>query len=748
VVLLHAFAGSGKTTTAAEFARWYQVTGGLDHPDYPDWPGAVLWFSFEHHLTADRVIGAAGDFFAGLLEANGIRWAAVTDPAQRRDIVMQVLAQVPVLWVWDNVEPVTGFPEGTPSDWAQAEQDDLVGLLRDLAQGTRCKVLVTSRRDEHAWLGDLPARVRLPPMPMRESLQLAAALAAKHGQNLTGADWRPLLRYAAGNPLTITVLIGQALRGGMIATEAIEGFVAQLRAGEAPLEAGEDAALGRTRSLAASLSYGFTQAFTGAERAQLAVLHLFRDTADADALRLMGVPDIAGADAVPELAGLDRDAVIGLLDRAAGIGLLEPLGPGSEYYRIHPAAPWYFTTLFAASYGPPGGPAVERAYTSAIGYLGHYYLSQADGGHEARVVQVLRAEEANLLHALDLARAAGLWAAEAGCLQGLNVLYERTGRDGEWARLVAAVTPDFTDPATGGPLPGREDQWNIVTSYRVRLAGAAEDWTAATALQTTLIAWSRDQAAAALATPPASLTPVQRIQISNLVFALTELGITLRYQDDPGCLPHFQEAFTLDQRIGERPAQALDALNLGNAYLTVPGLRDLDQAEHWYQHSLSLRSDGERLGRAVSLSALGAVALARFDDALAAGQAASVLLAHLNDALRSYQQALELIPADHHAERGTWEHQLGNIYERAGDTSQALRHYQQAIQHEEARGNIFGAGKTRYNIALLLAADSRIGDALLYARAALDNFQQAGPGAAADAANAERLIAALEQHNR
>ena len=29
VVLLHAYAGSGKSTTAAEFARWYQATGGL-----------------------------------------------------------------------------------------------------------------------------------------------------------------------------------------------------------------------------------------------------------------------------------------------------------------------------------------------------------------------------------------------------------------------------------------------------------------------------------------------------------------------------------------------------------------------------------------------------------------------------------------------------------------------------------------------------------------------------------------------
>jgi len=113
LVLLHAFAGAGKSSTATEFARWYRATDGLNHPDHPGWgPGPVLWSSFERHLTADRAVGMVGDHFAGLLEANGIAWAAVTDPGQRRDLALQVLAQVPVLWVWDNIEPVAGFPAG------------------------------------------------------------------------------------------------------------------------------------------------------------------------------------------------------------------------------------------------------------------------------------------------------------------------------------------------------------------------------------------------------------------------------------------------------------------------------------------------------------------------------------------------------------------------------------------------------------------------------------------------------------
>jgi tetratricopeptide (TPR) repeat protein len=219
-------------------------------------------------------------------------------------------------------------------------------------------------------------------------------------------------------------------------------------------------------------------------------------------------------------------------------------------------------------------------------------------------------------------------------------------------------------------------------------------------------------------------------------------------QGDSGCLPHFQEALTLNQRIGDRSGEAQHAGSLGNAYLMVPRLRDLGRAEHWFNHSLSLHPGSDRLGRAKGLDSLGTIALNRFDDARTVGEAEPVLLEHLNAALSRYQQALDLTVADDHETRGIIENQLGNVYTRAGDTRQSLRHFQQAIKHDEARGDIYGAAENRHSIAILLANDGRVNDALHYARAALDNYQQAGPGAASEAAAAERLIALLEQHNR
>ncbi len=61
VVLLHAYAGSGKTTTAAEFARWYAQTGGVEGP--------VLFTSFEHYKPLPAGAGCGGQRLRAVLEA-------------------------------------------------------------------------------------------------------------------------------------------------------------------------------------------------------------------------------------------------------------------------------------------------------------------------------------------------------------------------------------------------------------------------------------------------------------------------------------------------------------------------------------------------------------------------------------------------------------------------------------------------------------------------------------------------------
>jgi tetratricopeptide (TPR) repeat protein len=734
IVLLHAFAGAGKTSTAVEFARWYQHTGGSQGP--------VLLTSFEHHLPLARVLDQLGSAFDQPLEQAGVHWLAL-DELRRRQVALEVLAQIPVLWIWDNVEPVAGFPQGSPSAWSAEEQAELIGFLHAV-QDTKAKVLMTSRREENGWLGELPARVKLPPMPMAERVQLARAIATRHGHRLADVeDWRPLLDYTQGNPLTLTVLVGQALRNKVRTPKQMDDFVAQLRAGEAQLK--DDQRQGRSQSLGASLAYGFQTAFSNAEQAELAVLRLFQGTVDVDVLCYMGDPDIVGDAALPALSGLSRETGIELLDRATEVGLLTPIGQG--YYTIHPALPWHFAELFTIRHGKPDSPAAAAArlaYTRAMANLGNNYKRLFDDGQREAVV-ALKAEEANLLHGLGLARANGWWDEVIGTLQGLRILYRQTGRWVEWARLVETITPELVDVDSGQPLPGRENQWIVVTDYRIGLAERALDWATAIHLQRSQVAWTRQEAEAALAADPASLDFRQRIMVRNLSSALEGLARVLREQKQPDCVQASSEALELRRRIGDRAGEATAAYNLGRAYRIVPAIQDLDQAERWYQYSLDLRDPEDRLGRAFSTNSLGAVQLDRFDKALGANKPEDELLSYLNAALDAYQRGLQLTPSDAVQDLAVSHNQLGATYQRAGQIDNAMRHYRDAVRYHEIDGNRYRAAQVRNNVAILLLEHGRPDHAQVWAQAALTDYKAVGTGAADRMANIEQLLATIEQ---
>src|SRR5208283_1953881 len=79
-------------------------------------------------------------------------------------------------------------------------------------------------------------------------------------------------------------------------------------------------------------------------------------------------------------------------------------------------------------------------------------------------------------------------------MQGLSSLYDQTGRRAEWKGLVEEIVPDFVDPASDGPRPGREEDWSLVTEYRVRLARELRDWARAERLQRLRVDWDRRRA--------------------------------------------------------------------------------------------------------------------------------------------------------------------------------------------------------------------------------------------------------------
>jgi tetratricopeptide (TPR) repeat protein len=631
---------------------------------------------------------------------------------------------------------VAGFPAGTESAWRSEEQEELIDFLRAL-RGTKAKILLTSRREERTWLGDLPTRIAVPQMPMTESFQLARTLAAKHGRRLTDVeDWRPLLAFAQGNPLTLTVVVGEALRQEFKTKDQIGAFVTRLRSGESafPDETGE----GRSRSLGASLAYGFEQAFSEEERKKLALLHLFQGFVDVDALRAMGNPKAPWC--LPEVRGLTREEGIVLLDRAAEVGLLT--GYGGGYYSIHPALPWFFKGLFEKCY-PPEDLAAVHAFVEAMGELGNCYHDQYEGGNRD-VLGALRAEEANLLHARRLARKQGWWGPVMMTMQGLRALYSHTGRRAEWKRLVEEILPDFLDSDGGGPLPGREDDWSLVTEYCVRLAKEERRWTEAERLQVPRVDWARRRAAPSLARPVEELEDDERSAIRTLSVSLHELGQIRRELGRVDCVPAYEEALGLSERIGDRGGAAACTFNLGHVFKNLLAIRNLDQAERWYRRSLELHEERDWLGRSGCWKQLGIVAQERFREAELARRPKEELLRYLAEAAELCHKALDLLLPDAVNDMAVLQNQLGTIYSDAGNFDLSVPHFREAIQLFDQIGDLFHAAQARFNVAVTFAQAGRLMDALDYAQAALQKFESFGGREEDDVERTRRLIAEIQ----
>ena len=719
VVLLHAYAGSGKTMTAAEFARWYSQTGGLNGP--------ILFTSFEQYKPLAQVLSAVEESYRPILEQNNIQWLALSNE-DRLNIALQIFKQIPPLWIWDNVEPIHGFPAGADSAWSEGEQRELQTFLQIVTGQTKTKFLLTSRRDEREWLGDIPRRVTLPPMPMQERVQLTRALADKQGKRIADVkDWLPLLLFTQGNPLTITVIVGQALRDGLETSTQVNQYLEKLHKGEAAFA--DEASEGRSKSLGASLSYGFEQAFSTDERKVLALLHFFQGFVDVDALRVMVNPD--NGDWGLGIKGFTNETGIAILDKAADIGLLTSHGGG--YYTIHPALPWFFKSLFEQYYPNEYSPTVNhqpstdnlratRAYVESLGELGTYYGNQYEHGNRD-VFVFLRMEEPNLLHACSLARQYGWYWCITKNMHGVEVLYDRTGRHSEWKRLVEEVIQDFIG-SDNLPIAGFEEQWKYFVRKRIMFAVEAKDWRVAESIQKTVVKYARDSILM-------TVNQAENSTKSNVHFLARSLHDLAEIQRETGsteCVKNYKESLHLSQQINETAGAAVSAFNLGHAYIgdDVPTLRNLDEAERWYRRSLELRAEGDRLGRVNCTIMLGTVTYERFKDVKEEGNTKEELLKHFNAAVEYYQQGLALLPPDAVDGLAVTHNQLGSIYGDVGDMERAIDHYNKSIQYKEMAGDIYAAGTTRFNIAIDLTNNGRLSNALLYARAALRNFESYG----------------------
>lgn len=751
IVLLHAYAGQGKSSTAVEFARWYALTGGLGPQPI------VLFSSFEQHLDLASLLSQFATSFLPLLEANGIQWHALNESKKRRKLVFDILRQIPVLWIWDNVELVAGFPAGTPSQWTAAEQEELRDFLKQIAIDTRSqvKLLLTSRRDEEDWLGQLPHRIKMPRMSDEDAAMLAQQLGEKNQITRSEvADWQPLLDYCAGNPLTLHVLVAQALKMGLRGFVQLQSFTEAIRSGEQAIEDTNEKE-GRDRSLGASLHYGFKHAFNDDELPIIALLHLFRGTVDVGVLQLMGAVE---EHALPELQDRSKEQLTTLLHRASETGLLTHLH--GAWFTIHPALPWFLRQLFARHYDGQLGRSttldVQRAWVHVIGQIGNYYHNEFHMGHHS-VVAILELEESNLLAARQLAWQHQWWSWVISTMQGLKALYDYQSRSAEWIRLVMEVVPAYCS-VDDSPLPGREEEYGLVMAYRVDIYHRIDRHPAcALALVQKQVAFCRQRAAAALALPVGQpLNTKQSNFVRGLGAALGTLGQLQRDAGDVACVDQFQELILVAARIRDCTAQSIAEFNLGHAFKDLPAVLNLEAAEAAYKRSLALRASGDLLGRSQCLHQIALVYHKRFEEDREANAPEEMLCQNAAIAHQLYEQALANYPDSAKHDTGPVHGGLGNLLASLGRWNKARQHYEQAIQCFDTSGNCHGAGETRTNLAVMYLQASEhqpkpsghrdyLHRSQAYARAALRDFQHYQGRAAAEEAKVQRLLDLLAE---
>jgi tetratricopeptide (TPR) repeat protein len=416
---------------------------------------------------------------------------------------------------------------------------------------------------------------------------------------------------------------------------APDALLQALQSGEVTLHA-DDPALGRERSLTASLTYRL-DALDPLLRQRLGVLGLFQGFVNAAVLMA-----ISAADNAPELLrGLGRDDWWRMLDTAAEVGLLRRVAEG--YYTVHPALPWFFHDLLREAF-PDHLDALERTFSAVNGSYGQQ-LSRMFQTNAEGAMTLLRAEEGNLMHALRLARQHACWDDVEAILYGLQQLLMTQGRWVEWERLITDVEAEATD--TGGePLTGREQLWRALLGHRSDIAHYHRDFDTEEMIHHRL----KDHYERAG-------------DDRNHAVALHQLGtIAQERRQWEEAERWYRQSLAIEERLGNEHGQAFSLHNLG---IIAQERRQWEEAERWYRQSLAIKERlGDEHGQAQTLHQLGRLAQER---------------RQWEEAERWYRQSLAIEErlGNEHGQAQTL-HQLGRLAQERGNVAEAVQFYERA----------------------------------------------------------------------
>ena len=167
VLLLYGEKGTGKTSSAIEFARWSANTGFMG--DQP-----IMYTSLQYCINITDLLEDFGQVYKEALRERNVIWNELEDH-QRIKLIKDLCKKVPLLWIWDDYESVSQNQYGL---WDKDERDQLEDLIRALTDKA-ARLLIISTDSENT-LGEEVIRFKIPTLAHSSIKAVISAYSKKH----------------------------------------------------------------------------------------------------------------------------------------------------------------------------------------------------------------------------------------------------------------------------------------------------------------------------------------------------------------------------------------------------------------------------------------------------------------------------------------------------------------------------------------------------------------------------------------
>ncbi|ACC79257.1 tetratricopeptide repeat protein [Nostoc punctiforme] len=675
VVLVQGMGGVGKTELVAGFARWLDDTQGRT--------SGMFFTSFEQGAGLSQVINQIGRALGGE------RFSQMM-PDKQEDVVQQYLQTNPCLLIWDNFEPVNGFPTGNEPLLSGEERNKLKRFLKELRVG-KAWVLITSRREE-PWLDCGYSLINLRGLSEADAQELAAKILQTVGverKNLP-AEYLELLKLLGGHPLSLRVVLPH------LKTQTPVQLIEALRRGLDTFRGQEEE--GREKSLTVSLDYSFAK-LSERTRQHLPFLALFSERVDAGWLYSFSEsPDNGFGQAYQAVFGenLQKPDWMRIFNEAAAAGVLEYLG--ETIYKIHPALPWYLRQQLNTITSQEVINELEKKLLILYAGFANYYREQLISNAELATF-VLRVEEPNLLQNLRLAEHQKEWAEAQSILQALGEVYQRLGRKPEFKALQQRALNQIGIHLADAKVKGKDalDFWMYLRGYEANEA---------------LQSASLEEARKVYQEILDELIAINDFSVNDKIAVFYHnLGIVAQEQRQfDVAVDYYNKALKIYEDAGDLYSAASDYHQLGRV---AQEQRQFDVAVDYYNKALKIKEDtGDLYSAAKEYHNLGIVAQEQrqFD----------VAVDYYNKALKIFEDAEDLYSA------AKEYHELGNIAQEQRQFDVAVDYYNKALKIFEDAGDLYSAAKEYHQLGRVAQEQRQFDVAVDYYNKALKIYEDAG----------------------